>query len=154
MTLPIDRGDREFQKFVETTGGKVAVRTLLDEISAGVVMPTASVIPAGSFHTAIELPTVIGVATTILALPAVPALIVRRILSIRVSCRFESSWQALNGATLVASGRTGPGYPADDYSPKPCLSLPAGSTLSIKVSQSNGPISTAFASVGGYDETA
>jgi len=137
------------------TSGRRRLHVFMDQLDpATEALPVLVAIPAGAFHARNQVVSTPGTPQDVLTLSAVPAGKVRRILSLRANCRFEASWIAKVGATVVADGRTGPGMPVDDYSPKPCITLAAGEVLTIEMTQANGPTSTIKAAAGGYDEDA
>ena len=132
------------------TGGRRRLHVFIDQ--NGDPIPVFFDAPAGSFHTRDQATSTPGTPVTVLTFAAVPASTVRRILSIRVSCRFEATWQALAGAVVLADGRTGPGQPTDEYHPLPGITLASGAVITVSVTQTAGPASSVQAMVGGYDE--
>ena len=82
-----------------------------------------------------------SIGTTTVISNTVPAGKTWELSRVNVSCRQRIVYEIKIGATVVGSGRTGPGGPDSAFIFSPTRSASAGSSVTIDVIQSTGPVS-------------
>ncbi len=132
MTMSPDRGDRERDKFKETpVGEKTAVRVCNDPSDALTVVVSGATagLPVFLEDQRVSNPA----ATETVITNVVPGGKTHALTRCTVTCRQNVVFQVKIGATVVGSGRTGPGKYSDTFIWSPNRSAAAGATVSVDI---------------------
>lgn len=140
--IPCTLEDREYQSFINCPAGsgKVAKR-VCDEVSHGLLADIITALGGGTgtpFFAQAESLTVKNVLTSIVSV-TVPVSTARKLTRVSISCSQQISYKISIGATVVGSGRTGPGNPNDSFVFNPNRTASAGDTVKIEYLQQFGP---------------